>query len=201
MLSTLTFAFECKLCQHLAMNKSSYHHGDLANALVAAALKVVEQDGEAGVSLRDLAQSLGVSRAAPYRHFADRDALLAAVAVEGFRAFNKMLADSVAGPSEPSALSRMAQAYVAFGRRQSGLYRLLFASPATASALEDSELYSIGQASFGLLLAVLGPATDPHSVERHAVKIWAALHGVVMLADQGLLARANLKDLVDDIVA
>jgi len=179
----------------------AYHHGELRQALIQAAMTVVERDGPEAVSLSALAKSLGVSQPAPYRHFADRDALLAAVAVEGFRAFNKVLADSVAAPSEPSALSRIAQAYVAFGRRQSGLYRLMFASPATASALEDSELYIIGQASFGLLLAVLRPATDPPSLERRAVKVWAALHGVVMLAGQGLLAKADLEDLVDYIVA
>jgi AcrR family transcriptional regulator len=62
------------------MARSTCHHGDLANALVNAALKLVEQGGAEAVSLRDLTQSLGVSRAAPYRHFEDRDALLAAVA-------------------------------------------------------------------------------------------------------------------------
>ena len=62
------------------MAKSTYHHGDLANALVEAALKLVEQGGAEAVSLRDLSQSLGVSRAAPYRHFTDRDVLLATVA-------------------------------------------------------------------------------------------------------------------------
>src|SRR5271156_739268 len=85
MLSALTFASQCKLCQHLKMTKSTYHHGNLAPALVEAALKQVEQDGAAAVSLRDLAQSLGVSRAAPYRHFPDRDALLATVAARGFQ--------------------------------------------------------------------------------------------------------------------
>ncbi len=66
------------------MDKPAYHHGDLKSALITAALAAVEQDGPDAVSLRDLAQSLGVSRAAPYRHFADRDALLAAVAAQGF---------------------------------------------------------------------------------------------------------------------
>src|ERR1700678_4347619 len=84
MLSALTFASQCKLCQHLKMTKSTYHHGTLAPALVEAALKQVEQGGAEAVSLRDLAQSLGVSRAAPYRHFPDRDALLATVAARGF---------------------------------------------------------------------------------------------------------------------
>ena len=73
------------------MAKSTYHHGDLANALVKAALELVEQGGAEAVSLRDLTQSLGVSRAAPYRHFEDRDALLAAVAARGFEDLNLSL--------------------------------------------------------------------------------------------------------------
>ena len=84
MLSALTLRDDCDRVQHRVVDKPAYHHGDLRNALIAAALAAVEQDGPDAVSLRDLAQNLGVSRAAPYRHFEDRDALLAAVAARRF---------------------------------------------------------------------------------------------------------------------
>ena len=82
------------------MSKDSYHHGDLAKALTAAALAVVEQGGPEAVSLRDLAASLGVSRAAPYRHFADRDELLAAVAALGFEDLNIVYEQALASPGD-----------------------------------------------------------------------------------------------------
>jgi len=111
------------------MNKSTYHHGDLANALVTAALRQIEKDGAEALSLRELAQSLDVSRAAPYRHFEDRDALLAAVAARGFEdlvaAYDVALASPGDGRARLYALSR---AYFDFATGRPGLYRLMFES-------------------------------------------------------------------------
>src|SRR3569832_1650641 len=75
-----------------------YHHGDLRNALIERALAVVEQGGDEAVSLRELAADLGVSRAAPYRHFPDRDALMAAVAARGFEELNVVYEAALRGP-------------------------------------------------------------------------------------------------------
>src|SRR5215831_21047095 len=89
---------------------NTYHHGDLREALVQAALREVEQGGPEAISIKALAKTLGVSQPAPYRHFADRDALLAAVTAEAFRQFAAMLREAMAKPSKTSRLSRLAQA-------------------------------------------------------------------------------------------
>src|SRR5258707_12265215 len=112
----------------------TYHHGDLRDALVQAALQEAEQGGPEAISLKALAKKLGVSQPAPYRHFADREALLSAVTAEAFRQFRAMLREQIGKPSKRSKLSRFAQAALAFGLRPNGIYPFVFASRTLASA-------------------------------------------------------------------
>src|ERR1700756_282314 len=88
---------------------NAYHHGDLRDALVQAALREAEQGGPEAISIKALAKKLGVSQPAPYRHFADREALLQAVTAEAFRQFNAVLAEAITKPSKRSKLSLFAQ--------------------------------------------------------------------------------------------
>jgi AcrR family transcriptional regulator len=184
---------------------NTYHHGDLRDALVRAALKEVELGGPEAISMSALAKKLGVSQPAPYRHFADREALLTAVTAEAFRQFSAILRELVNKPSKRSKLSRFAQATLAFGLRRNGIYRLMFASRVMACAPKDSELHAAAIETFGLLLEALEAPAVGFVRERHALKIWAALHGVIMLAEQGLLtgkvAHISREELVEDIVA
>src|SRR6201996_1820190 len=113
---------------------NAYHHGDLREALIAAALQEAEQGGAEAISIKALAKKLGVSQPAPYRHFADREALLAAVAAEAFRQFSAKLREAIGKPSRRSKLSRFAQATLAFGLGRNGIYRLMFASRTMACA-------------------------------------------------------------------
>ena len=85
---------------------NTYHHGDLRDALVQAALKEAEQGGPEAISIKALAKKLGVSQPAPYRHFADREALLAAVTAEALRQFSAILRAAIEKPSKRSKLSR-----------------------------------------------------------------------------------------------
>ena len=183
---------------------NTYHHGDLRDALVQAALAEAEQGGPEAISLKALAKQLGVSQPAPYRHFADRQALLEAVTAEAFRQFNAVLRESVGKPSKRSKLSRLAQAALAFGLRRNGIYRLMFASRTKACAAKGSELHNAALETFALLLDALEAPAVGLLRERSALKIWAALHGVVMLAEQGLLtgqvANVSREELVEDIV-
>src|SRR5580698_6568328 len=111
------------------MNKSTYHHGDLSNALVAAALEVVEREGVESISIRELAGALGVSRAAPYRHFSDRDALLAAVAARGFEGLIAGYEEALAQPGGGcERLRRVTLVYFDFAIGRPGLHRLMFES-------------------------------------------------------------------------
>jgi len=183
---------------------NTYHHGDLRDALIKAALREAEQGGPEAISIKALARELGVSQPAPYRHFADREALLAAVTAEAFRQFTAMMRQALAKPSRRSKLSRLAQATLDFGLRRNGIYRLMFASRTLACAEKGSELHNAVSETFDLVLEALEAPAIGYLRERHALKIWAALHGVVMLAEQGLLtgkgAMITREQLVDDIV-
>jgi AcrR family transcriptional regulator len=183
---------------------NTYHHGDLRDALVHAALREAEQGGPEAISIKALAKQLGVSQPAPYRHFADREALLAAATAEAFRQFSAVLREAIRKPSKRSKLSRLAQATLAFGLRRNGIYRLMFASRTMACASEGSELHIAAMETFALVLDALEAPAVGLLRERFALQIWAALHGVVMLAEQGLLtgkvANITCEELVEDIV-
>src|ERR1700737_2625029 len=134
---------------------NTYHHGDLRDALVQAALHEVELGGPEAVNISALAKKLGVSQPAPYRHFADREALLTAVTAEAFRQFSAILRESMRKPSKRSKLSRFAQVTLDFALRRNVIYRLMFASRIMACAPKDSELHSAGMETFALLLEAL----------------------------------------------
>ena len=183
---------------------NTYHHGDLRDALVQAALQEAEQGGPEAINISALAKALGVSQPAPYKHFADREALLVAVTAEAFRQFMATLREAIGKPSKRSYLSRFVHAAVDFGLRRNGIYRLMFATRLIACAPESSELHGVATDTFALLVDALEAPAVGFLRERSALKIWAALHGVVMLAEQGLLtgqlAQASREELVEEIV-
>jgi len=121
-----------------------YHHGDLKTALVDAAIEVIIERGVRGFSLAEASRRLGVTTAAPYRHFADRDALLAAVATRGVSVFADMLAETVTTEDDPARrLAATAGTYVRFAVRQRPLFDAIYNSgldktryPELQSALE-----------------------------------------------------------------
>jgi AcrR family transcriptional regulator len=183
---------------------NTYHHGDLRDALVQAALRQAESEGPEAISIKALAKQLGVSQPAPYRHFADREALLQAATAEAFRQFNALLSEAIRKPSKLSKLSRFAQTALDFGLRRNGIYRLMFASRVMACAATDSELHVAARETFALLVESFEVPAVGLLRERHALQIWAALHGVISLAEQGLLtgkpARVTREELIEDIV-
>ena len=134
---------------------NSYHHGDLRDALVQAALQEAERGGPEAISIKALAKKLRVSQPAPYRHFADRDALLEAATAEALRQFSAILRAAISKPSKQSKLSRFAQAALDFGLRRNGIYRLMFASRTMACAADGSELHIAAMETFGILLEAL----------------------------------------------
>ncbi len=182
---------------------NTYHHGDLRDALVQAALQQVELGGPEAISISALAKKLGVSQPAPYRHFADRETLLTAVTAEAFRQFSAILRESIATPSKRSKLSCFALAMLDFGLRRNGIYRLMFASRTMACAPKGTELHTAAMETFGLALEALEAPAVGLLREQHALKIWAAVHGVVMLAEQGLLSgqvgHITREELVEDM--
>ena len=184
---------------------SAYHHGDLRAALIALALWEIEKQGPEAISLSALARALGVTQPAPYRHFADREALLAAVAAEGFRIFGDLLSASVVDAPLPRRLKRICAAYVEFGRSRSGLYRLMFGSRIVANASAESHLLQVAEASFQQLIDELskaGSSGGDKSNRRRALGVWAALHGIVTLEHQGFLHKQGIHATpVDTLIA
>ncbi|MCP4620914.1 MAG: TetR/AcrR family transcriptional regulator [Bradyrhizobium sp.] len=183
---------------------NTYHHGDLRDALVQAAFQEAERGGPEAINISALAKKLGVSQPAPYRHFADREALLEAVTAEAFRQFNVILKELIDKPSKQSKLSRFAQATLAFGLQRNGIYRLMFASRTMACSPKGGELHKAAMETLALLIESMEAPAIGLLRERQALKMWASLHGVVMLAEQGLLtgqvAGASVEDLVEDMV-
>lgn len=191
----------------MATKKSSakpaeaYHHGDLRKALISAAMTQIDKAGPHEVSLAALARDLGVSQSAPYRHFSDKDKLLAAVATEGFRMFVLALRKSIQGLSGKQALFAMGKAYVEFGRARPGLYNLMFASGIVANASENDDVKLIARESFSVLEEAI-PASRNRQLK--ALGIWSGLHGTVMLERENLIRgeyfNVTLDRLLEQIV-
>lgn len=163
-----------------------YHHGDMHNACVTAALQLVGDAGLAGLTLRGVAERIGVSRSAPYRHFGSKRDLLAACAERGFRRLTQALqtASDAAGADTISKLRAGVAAYGAFGADNSHLYKLMFSSDFVAE--EYPALSDAGEAAFAVLVKVLEQAqvagrVKADNTQQQAVAIWSAMHGVVNL--------------------
>src|ERR1700716_647506 len=106
----------------MSTSKLTYHHGDLRAALVRAAMELLEESGETALSLRAVARCAGVSPAAPYRHYADREALISAVATVGYRELAERLAAAHPAPATPEQLASVAVAYVQVALEQPALF-------------------------------------------------------------------------------
>ncbi|WP_431969843.1 TetR/AcrR family transcriptional regulator [Nocardia sp. bgisy134] len=162
----------------MATSTTSYHHGDLPNALIRATVELLEEGGAGELSLRAAARRAGVSTAAPYRHFADRTALLSAVAAVGYRDMAAHLAAANAAPTTAEDLAAIAIAYVQFALSRPGLFRVMFAEPcdptspervAAAAAINEYVKYIVQQAF---------PAAEPEGM---ATAVWALVHGLAFL--------------------
>jgi AcrR family transcriptional regulator len=167
------------------MDKPAYHHGDLKSALITAALAAVEQDGPDAVSLRDLAQSLGVSRAAPYRHFADRDALLAAVAARGFEDLAVVYETALAGPGDGRERLRQGLInYLAFAERRPGLHALMFESDFLRRKPPPRVMIGPADRAYEVLWEALQgafPGADPLWVRKRTVTMLSTVVGYRVL--------------------
>jgi AcrR family transcriptional regulator len=173
---------------------NAYHHGDLRAALIAAARHVLETARPEAITLKSLAHRLGVSQPAPYRHFASRDALLAAVAADGFERFRDALVAARDGARENEAFLKSCLAYLEFARANRGVYRLMFASQLLREA-DDEALDRAASAAFDFLLEGAARIAPPERVRAIAVWIWSTLHGLAMLEAEGLAGGPPGKDV------
>lgn len=167
--------------------KREYHHGDLRNALLEAALATLETHGWHELSLRDVARQAGVSHTAPYRHFASKEALLTALAEVGYAELADTMEAAVReAPGAPSAQLRgTGRAYVSLALRRPALFRLMF-SGATCSIPLGGTFLEVASRSFTLLVGIIadGQAAGqlrPGPPEQAALAAWSLVHGLAML--------------------
>lgn len=167
--------------------RSTYHHGDLRVALLSAARTLLDEGGVPAVSLREVARRAGVTPAACYRHFADKEALLTALAVQGFEAFAQALRSACEGAEEPFA--EMGIAYVAFAVQRPGMFRLMF-GPAVADRSRSPELMTaIGDATRLFERGVKASRTVAPEDPVGPLRAWATVHGLATLAIDGMLSQ------------
>ena len=177
-----------------------YHHGDLSRSGVREALRTIEKGGVGALTMRAVGRKLGVSRTALYRHFADKSALLAAVATEGFRTLRLQTQQAWdAHGGGRAGFEAMGEAYVRFAVNHPSHYRVMFGGH-VRDASADSELVQEGAGAFQVLVDALIAQQAQGLVRRDnplalAQYIWANVHGIAMLAIDG-----QLKQPIDEVV-
>lgn len=182
------------------MKGHTYHHGDLRRALVEVGIAALEEGDGSDPSLRDLARRIGVTPAAAYRHFGSKEALLEAIAGEGFRHLaERFEACRLDSPSE--RLLALGRAYVAFARERPALFRLMFGRVATPG---PDAAGAVAQVAYGFLVASVAdlsrrPADDP-TVGVTAVRLWSIVHGFATLLLNGRLRSQDADRLLDGVL-
>ncbi len=175
-----------------------YHHGNLKEAQLRAALELIAQKGPAGFTFAEAARWAGVSPAAPYRHFRDRDELLSSVALRGFQQFEAVLSRAWDdGRPEPfAAFDRLGKAYLAFARAEPAFYSAMFEAGIPLDA--NSELRDAGDRAFAVLrtaterLLATMPSPGRPPALMMALHIWSVAHGIASLFGRGDSARRTL---------
>jgi AcrR family transcriptional regulator len=174
--------------------KTGYHHGNLKEALIAAARKLIAEHGPLGFTLNEASKEAGVSASAPYRHFRDRNALIEATAEEGFRQLRTRLEASAEGITDPyTALCRMGPAYYSFALDEPGLYQAMFSSglPQVGAPVAEA-----GAKAFAVLQnAVQRLGTGEAQSRQLAIKIWAFSHGMAGLISSGAVSVLDAGEL------
>lgn len=167
--------------------KRTYHHGDLVAALLAEAGKVLEEEGLDALTLREVARRVGVSHNAPYRHFPDREALLAALAAEGFG----QLAERQREAAAEKGVRGMGEAYVQFALGQPQRFQLMFGGAVRID--RHPRLADVATRTFDALSGALaGASPASRGAADASVAAWALVHGLAHLLKDGRISPAAL---------
>lgn len=164
---------------------STYHHGDLRAALLATAAADIERIGHENLSLRELAASLDVSRAAPYRHFADRRTLLAALATKGFDELTAIYRKAIeTGKNPQTRLTGSGRAYLAFAAERPQLFRLMFSSDLFSAGPPDPLLMKAAGTCYevfeGMVAATLDNPDD-RAIKATTIALMSSTYGFALL--------------------
>jgi AcrR family transcriptional regulator len=173
-----------------------YHHGDLPRAIHEAALALITEVGPDGFTLREVARRVGVSHAAPYRHFTDKRALMNALAAEGSRRMGDAIQEALeaAGPDLRARFLAASHAYVRFSIDQPAYFKVLFFASEVDST--DPDVVAARDRTFGLLLTFIAEAQaagffGPCEPMEVAIAIWSMHHGLASLAAIGAFPTAG----------
>lgn len=191
---------------HGSGGRRGYHHGNLREALIEAALDLIAKKGPAGFTFADAARSAGVSAAAPYRHFRDRDALLADVARRGFELFAAHLDHAWEGgrPDPFTAFENVGRAYLAFARDEPAYYSAMFETGLSLD--EDPGLREFAERGFAVLrkaseaLCARLPAEKRPPSLMISLHVWALSHGIASLFGRGDGGRRRLPMTPEDLL-
>lgn len=183
-----------------------YHHGNLREALIEAARALIAEKGPAGFTFAEAARSAGVSAAAPYRHFRDRDALLADVARQGFERFEAVLANGWAGgrPDALRAFGNVGKAYLHFARTEHAYYAAMFESGLPPDA--SPELRQASDRAFAVLrnaaemVCAQLPAGKRPPALMVSLHVWAMAHGIASLFGRGDGGRRSVPMSAEDLL-
>src|SRR5215469_4406965 len=180
--------------------RKTYHHGNLREVLVDAAIQFIAEVGPSGFTLREVARRAGVSHNAPYRHFQDKEALLAAVATEGFRELTQAMLDSVkARTNARERLKSAGLAYVEFALRRPEHFTVMFDAPVSRD--KHSALSEASQQAFATLVDFVRPCQEEVQLPSgdplpFALLAWSMVHGIAKLAIAGRLPFESRADVL-----
>nr|WP_152893765.1 TetR/AcrR family transcriptional regulator [Streptomyces adustus] len=168
-------------------------------ACLRAARELLEEDGSAGLSLRAVARRAGVSATAPYRHYADRDALVSAVAAQGYRELAEHLSAAHPAPSTPDDLAAVAVAYVQFALEHPALFRAMFAEPCDPTSEERVAATAVISEYVRTIVRDAFPGADDTGAL--ATTVWALVHGLAFLHLDGKLDSSTPEVVAEQVRA
>ncbi|MEH6649367.1 MAG: TetR/AcrR family transcriptional regulator [Motiliproteus sp.] len=188
--------------------KSSYHHGDLSTTLLQAAMELIVEDGVDGLSMRKLADRVGVSRTAPYHHFKDKKALLSALALQGFRDYSQQIDAVMSDPqlNPEQQIQQFVRTYLRFALDNPQSYDLMFGQPVWKSGQPSEGLHTEAYRCFRSFVDQVEvwqkQGVLPASCEalRFTQVIWSTLHGLCRLVIDGVYVESDSIDVIGDTV-
>ncbi len=181
------------------MPEKQYHHGDLKNALIKAGVEILAKEGVGALSLRKVARQAGVSHAAPYAHFTDKQALIAAISTEGFKVLLSQLEAAISRcAGEPQRqLVEAAWAYVQFALNDTDTFKIMF-----SGVLEKEQEYpgyvQISKSVFKLVVEIVSDCQQagilrPAPADIMAMVVWSQIHGFLSLLVEGQVSHTVLE--------
>jgi len=181
--------------------RKRYHHGNLREALLESALQLIAEVGPAGFTLRELARRTGVSHNAPYRHFRDRDEVMAKVTVQGFKELTQaMLRGSQSGAGAIDRLKRAGLAYISFALQRPEHFTVMFDAP-TRVRTDYADAAEASEEAFNTLLSFVKSCQDERQLpsgntHEFAMLAWSMVHGVAKLATTGRLPYTSTAEIL-----